>query len=39
MLLDFGLPSFKTILFNADVIFNGRLSAAVNSFVRYVVRV
>jgi len=35
MLLDLGLPSFKTILFNASVIFNSRLSATINSLVHY----
>ena len=39
MLLDLGLPSFKTILFNASVIFNSRLSATINSLVHYAARV
>ena len=39
MLLDLGLPSFNTILFNVGVIFNSRLTASVNSLVRYAVRV
>jgi len=39
MLLDLGLPSFKTILFNAGVIFNSRLSATINSLVHYAARV
>ena len=39
MLLDLGLPSFKTILFNAGVIFNSRLSATINSLVHYATRV
>jgi len=38
MLLDLGLPSFKTILFNASVIFNSRLSATINSLVHYAAR-
>jgi len=31
--------SFNTILFNAGVIFNSRLTASLNSLVRYAVRV
>ena len=36
MLLDLGLPSFKTIIFNAGVI---SLSATINSLVPYAARV
>ena len=39
MLLDLGLPSFKTILFKASVIFNRRATASVNSLVRHAVHV
>ena len=38
-LLNLGLSSFKTILFNAGVIFNSRLSATINNLVHYAARV
>jgi len=38
MLLDLGPPRFNTVLFNASVISNSRLTASVKVTVRYSVR-
>jgi len=39
MLMDFGLPSFSTVLFNGSFHINSRLSSSVNSLVQIAVRV